>query len=80
MVCPFCGGETARGAIFAQRDNAYWQSDAVKGWKRIVSAADADRVEVTASETFGTGRPVAYYCRACRKIVLDLTEKWKAKD
>ncbi len=55
MVCPFCGGETARGAIFAQRDNAYWQSDAVKGWKRIVSAADADRVEVTASETFGTG-------------------------
>ena len=80
MVCPVCGGKTVRGAIFAPYDNAHWQGDAVTGWKRIITAADADRVEVAASETFGTGRPAAYYCRTCQKIIIDLTEKWKTKD
>lgn len=80
MACLFCGGKTVRGAVFAQRGNAHWQSDDVKGWKRIIAAADADRVNVADSETFGEGRPAAYYCRACQKIILDLAEKWKAKD
>ncbi len=80
MLCPCCGAQMERGAIFASQDNAHWQSDAVTGWKRVIARADKGMVQVASSELLGEGRPAAYHCRVCRKIVIDLTEKWQPKE
>ena len=74
MNCPYCGSEMKLGYIQC-RDGLYWMEN-----KRAVAAipfAAGERVNLADDGwvPFGGYSATAYYCRECRKVVIDLSKQ-----
>ena len=70
VKCPYCGNEMAAGTIPAVRDRIYWESDTKSG-------AWAESVTLSAGGVVNSVTAKAYYCKDCRKVIVDVPE-WES--
>lgn len=70
MLCPYCAQEMAVGYLKGERGyELMWTDDPFKA-TNLATGADERLCRATDLD-----KPKAHYCRACRKIVLDLGDK-----
>lgn len=64
--CPYCGGEMAEGTIPAVRDTILWEN-----------RMETERVVLSSGRILNSVTAKAYYCKDCRKVIVDVPD-WES--
>ena len=71
MICPYCGNEMIEGFV-QSREQLYFN----RGKKaRFIASGDLGSISLSRFNLIKAPAAKANYCKRCRKIIIDLSEK-----